>query len=323
MMALKGNSAYIMILSLLVHIVIYSTLSIAWMTSWHSHLHVTTREPSQRIPFSRTLSSASSISSTQLSVLSKPDTERDIKVIPSSIVHLPSSNTIPPPPLKSIPHVVLVAGFESFNKELYLKAASQLSSPIHLSVFADREIRTGAAIGVGGASEEHVTNPLFTAAVHDADVFIGSLIFDYDDVMAVTKLLPHVKGPRLLFECATELMTFNRVGTFTMDSSLNQTVVGPPPAIKAILSKFSSGKEEDKLAGYIKLLKVGPDLLKFVPGEKAGDLRTWLELYRYWNQGGLSNVSAMFQLIHNLVTLSWDRSSEGTIQSTSRPANYS
>lgn len=50
---------------------------------------------------------------------------------------------------------------------------------------------------------------------------------------------------------------------------------GPPAPVKAILSKFGSGKEEDKLAGYLKLLKVGPSLLKFVPGKKAKDLRSW------------------------------------------------
>jgi magnesium chelatase subunit H len=54
--------------------------------------------------------------------------------------------------------------------------------------------------------------------------------------------------------------------------------------IKAILSKFSSGKEEDKINGYLKMLKIGPDLLKYIPGEKVGDLRCWLEAYRFWNQ---------------------------------------
>jgi len=91
-------------------------------------------------------------------------------------------------------------------------------------------------------------------------------------------------------------MTYNRVGSFTMESN-DDSPSGPPPAVKAVLSKFSSGKEEDKLSGYLKLLKVGPDLLKLVPGEKASDLRTWLEIYRYWNQGGVGNVGAMFQLI--------------------------
>lgn len=45
--------------------------------------------------------------------------------------------------------------------------------------------------------------------------------------------------------------------------------------MKALLSKFGSGREEDKMAGYLKLLKVGPSLLKFVPGRKAKDLRSW------------------------------------------------
>lgn len=72
---------------------------------------------------------------------------------------------------------------------------------------------------------------------------------------------------------------------------------GPPAPIKAILSKFSSGKEEDKISGYLKMLKVGPDLLKYIPGEKVGDLRCWLESYRFWNQGGMDNVKSMLQVI--------------------------
>ena len=59
-----------------------------------------------------------------------------------------------------------------------------------------------------------------------------------------------------------------------------ETNSGYPPAVKVVLSKFSSGKEEDKLAGYIKLLKIGPQLLQFVAGDKTKDLRTWLEAYR-------------------------------------------
>jgi magnesium chelatase subunit H len=104
---------------------------------------------------------------------------------------------------------------------------------------------------------------------------------------------------QLLFECATELMEFNQVGSFNMKPG-KEGPSGPPPAVKAILSKFGSGKEEDKLSGYIKLLKFGPDLLKFVPGEKASDLRSWLECYRYWNQGGRQNVKAMLNLVADL-----------------------
>jgi magnesium chelatase subunit H len=155
-------------------------------------------------------------------------------------------------------NVVLTTGFESFNRDLYQKAG-QLLPPqlnVNLQVFADSDIRS--------KKEE------FSTAVQNADLFIGSLIFDYDDVVAVTQLLPFVKGPRLLFECATELMAYNKVGSFNMESKKGEDGSGgsdgPPPAIKAILNKFSSGKEEDKINGYLKMLKVGPDLLKFIPG---------------------------------------------------------
>lgn len=48
------------------------------------------------------------------------------------------------------------------------------------------------------------------------------------------------------------------------------------------------------MVGYLSFLKIGPKLLKFLPGEKARDLRNWLTVYGYWNQGGLSNCVSMF-----------------------------
>ena len=189
--------------------------------------------------------------------------------------------------------VVLVAGFESFNRELYYDAAKELD--MQLTVFADSDIRSR----VSSDPDDLGINPKFEQAVKNADAFVGSLIFDYDDVVCVQKLLPCVEGPRLIFESATELMEFNHVGSFSMakKDQDDDSPSGPPPAVKAVLSKFGSGKEEDKLSGYLKLLKIGPDLLKFVPGEKAGDLRMWLESYRYWNQGGKNNVKAMLSII--------------------------
>ena len=163
-------------------------------------------------------------------------------------------------------NIVLVCGFESFNKALYVNAAKALAGNTNVTVFADNEIRATAT------TSPVETNPALIKAVTNADVFIGSLIFDYDDVMAVEKLLSHVTGPKLLFECATELMSYNEVGTFNMKPSGDgEQATGPPPAVKAILSQFSSGREEDRVGGYVKLLKFGPDLLKFVPGEKVSN----------------------------------------------------
>jgi magnesium chelatase subunit H len=195
---------------------------------------------------------------------------------------------------KKATKIVLLAGFESFNRDLYTAAARSLN--VDLTVFADSDIRSSTGT-LSTDPEDLGANPVFEKAMKEADAFVGSLIFDYDDVLVVESLLSNVRGPRLIFESATELMAFNQVGTFSMNKTDDEGPSGPPPAVKAILSKFGSGKEEDKLSGYLKLLKVGPSLLKFVPGEKAGDLRTWLEAYRYWNQGGKKNVEAMLRVI--------------------------
>ena len=198
----------------------------------------------------------------------------------------------------SRPTIVLVAGFESFNKELYQASAGNLD--INLKLFTDSEIRRPMIPVRSTAEEGGDLNPDLRRAMESADAFIGSLVFDYDDVLAIQPLLANITGPRLLFECATELMAFNHIGTFSMakgDEDSTTSASGPPPYVQAILSKFSSNKEEDKLSAYLKLLKIGPDLLKYVPGHKAEDLRTWLEAYRYWNQGGASNVNAMLQML--------------------------
>ena len=38
--------------------------------------------------------------------------------------------------------------------------------------------------------------------------------------------------------------------------------------MKKVLSLFGSGREEDRMVGYLSFLKIGPKLLKFLPGER-------------------------------------------------------
>jgi len=88
--------------------------------------------------------------------------------------------------------IVLIAGFESFNAELYRKAArlAQARCPeLEIRVFSDRDLTTNP-----GAVE---------TALEDASVF-GSLLFDYDQVLWLRKRLKHIPI-RLVFESAIEL----------------------------------------------------------------------------------------------------------------------
>ncbi|MBD2386885.1 magnesium chelatase subunit H [Cylindrospermum sp. FACHB-282] len=174
--------------------------------------------------------------------------------------------------------IVLIAGFESFNADLYRKAAFVAKSrcpELDIRVFSDRDITTK------GIEVE--------AALDHADVFFGSLLFDYDQVMWLRQRLTQVPI-RLIFESALELMSLTKLGDF----AIGDKPTGMPKPVKFILDKFSNGREEDKLAGYISFLKIGPKLLKFVPVQKVQDLRNWLIIYGYWNAGGPENVASLF-----------------------------
>ncbi len=173
--------------------------------------------------------------------------------------------------------IVLIAGFESFNKDLYCQAAeiAQARCPdLEIYVFSDRDITADP--------------DLVTQKLQGADVFFGSLLFDYDQVLWLRERVKDIPI-RLVFESALELMALTQLGKFVIGDQPK----GMPKPVKFILSKFSSGKEEDKLAGYISFLKAGPKLLKYVPVQKVQDLRNWLIIYGYWNAGGSENVASM------------------------------
>ncbi|BAY62256.1 protoporphyrin IX magnesium chelatase [Calothrix brevissima NIES-22] len=174
--------------------------------------------------------------------------------------------------------IVLIAGFESFNADLYRKAAflaNSRCSELEIRVFSDRDITT---------KRQEVET-----ALQGAEVFFGSLIFDYDQVLWLRDRISQIPI-RLVFESALELMSLTKLGDF----AIGDKPKGMPKPVKFILDKFSNGKEEDKLAGYISFLKVGPKLLKYVPVQKVQDLRNWLIIYGYWNAGGVDNVASLF-----------------------------
>ncbi|MDJ0692127.1 MAG: cobaltochelatase subunit CobN [Xenococcaceae cyanobacterium MO_188.B32] len=173
--------------------------------------------------------------------------------------------------------IVLIAGFESFNANLYRQAADMAVSrcpDLEVKVFSDRDITTSP--------------DTIETALQNADVFFASLIFDYDQVIWLREKVQDIPI-RLVFESALELMSLTRLGKFVIGDKPK----GMPKPVQFILSKFSNSREEDKLAGYLSFLKTGPKLLKYIPAKKVQDLRNWLIIYGYWNAGGTENVAAM------------------------------
>lgn len=177
-----------------------------------------------------------------------------------------------------MPRIVLIAGFESFNADLYRQAATLAQSrcpALDIQIFSDRDL---------AAKPDQVES-----ALQGAQVFFASLLFDYDQVLWLRERVQQIPI-RLVFESALELMSLTQLGKF----AIGDKPKGMPKPVQFILSKFSNGREEDKLAGYISFLKTGPKLLKFIPIGKVQDLRNWLIIYGYWNAGGTENVAALF-----------------------------
>ncbi|MEM9509625.1 MAG: magnesium chelatase subunit H [Cyanobacteria bacterium P01_E01_bin.35] len=173
--------------------------------------------------------------------------------------------------------IVAIAGFESFNANLYLHAGEMAMARcegLEVSFFSDRDIT---------AKPDEVET-----ALQSADVFFASLVFDYDQVIWLRERVQDIPI-RLVFESAIELISLTQLGKFVIGDQPK----GMPKPVKFILSKFGNSKEEDKLAGYISFLKTGPKLLKYIPAKKVQDLRNWLIIYGYWNAGGTENVASM------------------------------
>ena len=191
----------------------------------------------------------------------------------------PEQNLIP----SSVKSIVLITGFEAFNIALYRKAAQtvmrQMKNQIRISVFTDVDINDNPA--------------QVESALQKADVLFASLLFDYTQINWLRNRIQHIPT-RFCFECALELMGETQVGDFQMKGG---GMKGPPPPVKAILSQFGSQKEEDRMTGYLKFLKIGPKFLDVIPSDKFQSLKTWLTVYSYWNEGGLDNVVSMLYLI--------------------------
>ncbi|MEO1149278.1 MAG: DUF3479 domain-containing protein, partial [Cyanobacteria bacterium J06638_22] len=93
-----------------------------------------------------------------------------------------------------MPKIVLIAGFETFNAGLYRQAAEKAihrCPDLEIRVFSDRDI---------GEQPDAIAQ-----ALENADVFFGSLIFDYDQVLWLRERVQSIPI-RLVFESALELM---------------------------------------------------------------------------------------------------------------------
>lgn len=128
--------------------------------------------------------------------------------------------------------IVLITGFEAFNGGLFKKAAQEvarIAPQVSVYTFSDRDL------------VEESDKAKIAEALDGANIFFGSLLFDYDQVEWVKERIEHIPI-RLVFESALELMSYTEIGTFNMKTSPGQKKAGPPAPVRALLAKFGSGR---------------------------------------------------------------------------------
>ena len=164
---------------------------------------------------------------------------------------------------------------------------------------AVKQINANANSGVGVECVGYLLEELrdeanvaaFKKDVAEANVFIGSLIFVQELAEVVEKVVGAERDRLdavLVFPSMPEVMRLNKVGGFTM-ASLGQS--------KSVVSEFMKKKKSDDGSSFeeamLKLLRTLPKVLKYLPGDKAKDAKSFMMSFQYWLGGSPENLQSM------------------------------
>ncbi|KAH8093482.1 ligase [Aureococcus anophagefferens] len=182
-------------------------------------------------------------------------------------------------------------------KIVYVVLESQYQSSMTEAV---KQINANANSGVGVECVGYLLEELrdeanvaaFKKDVAEANVFIGSLIFVQELAEVVRDVVEAEAGPPLdavlVFPSMPEVMRLNKVGGFTM-ASLGQS--------KSVVSEFMKKKKSDDGSSFeeamLKLLRTLPKVLKYLPGDKAKDAKSFMMSFQYWLGGSPENLQSM------------------------------
>jgi magnesium chelatase subunit H len=175
----------------------------------------------------------------------------------------------------------------SLVKVVYVVLESQYQSALSAAIHKINRNHDQVAIQVSGYLIEELRDPQnyaeFQKDVAEANLFIASLIFieDLADkvVAAVEPHRDHLDAA-VVFPSMPQVMRLNKLGTFSM-AQLGQS--------KSAIAQFMKKKKESGGAGFqdamLKLLRTLPQVLKYLPMDKAQDARNFMLSFQYWLGG--------------------------------------
>jgi magnesium chelatase subunit H len=177
-------------------------------------------------------------------------------------------------------------------KVVYVVLESQYQSSLSQAVREINANNPDLAIEISGYLIEELRDAEnyaeFQRDMATANIFIASLIFIEDLAQKVVAAVePHRDNldVAVVFPSMPEVMRLNKMGSFSL-AQLGQS--------KSAIAQFMKKRKEKSGAGFqdgmLKLLRTLPQVLKFLPMEKAQDARNFMLSFQYWLGGSPDNL---------------------------------
>jgi magnesium chelatase subunit H len=180
----------------------------------------------------------------------------------------------------------------SLLKVVYVVLEPQYQSSLSAAVREIDRKNPNLAIEISGYLIEELRDPEnyadFKRDVAEANIFIASLIFIEDLADKVVEAVqPHRDklDAIVVFPSMPQVMRLNKMGTFSM-AQLGQS--------KSAIAQFMRKRKENSGASFqdamLKLLRTLPQVLKYLPIDKAQDARNFMLSFQYWLGGSSDNL---------------------------------
>ncbi len=198
----------------------------------------------------------------------------------------------------------------SLVKVVYVVLEAQYQSALTAAVKSINANNPNVAVEISGYLIEELRSPenyeAFCDDVARANIFIASLIFIEDLAeKVVAAVQPHRDrlDAAVVFPSMPPVMRLNKLGTFSM-AQLGQS--------KSVIGEFMKKRKQQNGSGFedamLKLLRTLPNVLKFLPVEKAQDARSFMLSFQYWLGGSPENLENFLLMLADKYVFKTDKS---------------
>jgi magnesium chelatase subunit H len=206
----------------------------------------------------------------------------------------------------------------SLVKVVYVVLEPQYQSALSSAIRSINANNSEIAFEVSGYLIEelrsHDNYEAFKQDIAEANIFIASLIFIEDLADKVVEAVqPHRDrlDAAVVFPSMPQVMRLNKLGSFSM-AQLGQS--------KSVIGEFMKKRRQKQGSGFedamLKLLRTLPNVLKYLPVEKAQDARNFMLSFQYWLGGSAENLENFMLMLADRYVFT-DKAIEGAPQGDS------